>query len=194
MSEKHFIYNGYNIRVTKTKRKSLSLEVDRDLNVTIRAPRFCPDSDIYDFLTDHEDWIEKAVAKIEAKRAKAEEMKNVLPKLSELEIEELRKSAQTVFERRVAYYAPLVGVNYGRVTVRIQKTKWGSCSGKGNLNFNLALMRAPIEILDYVVVHELCHILEMNHSPAFWAHVENILPDYKSRRKWLKDNGAMLSL
>jgi predicted metal-dependent hydrolase len=82
-----------------------------------------------------------------------------------------------------------MGVEYGRITIRMQKSRWGSCSGKGNLNFNCLLMRTPDEIIDYVVVHELCHLKEMNHSPRFWAEVEKIFPDYKERRKWLKDHG-----
>ena len=94
----------------------------------------------------------------------------------------------------LALYAPLVGVDYGRVTLRMQKTRWGSCSPQGNLNFNILLMLAPAQVLDYVVVHELCHRLEMNHSPAFWAQVERVLPDYRQRRKWLKDFGGSLML
>ena len=82
-----------------------------------------------------------------------------------------------------------MNLQYGRITIRNQKTRWGSCSGKGNLNFNCLLMLAPDEIVDYVVVHELCHLIEMNHSKAFWAQVENVLPDYRERRKWLKDHG-----
>ena len=81
---------------------------------------------------------------------------------------------------------------YGRITIRNQKTRRGSCSSKGNLNFNVALMRAPIEVLDYVVVHELCHRKHMNHSKEFWAEVARILPDYKTQEKWLKDNGKKL--
>ena len=88
--------------------------------------------------------------------------------------------------------APLVGVSYGGITIRAQKTRWGSCSSKGNLNFNCLLLLAPAEVLDYVVVHELCHRREMNHSPKFWAEVERVLPDYDARRKWLKENGPGL--
>ncbi|MDE6567167.1 MAG: M48 family metallopeptidase, partial [Lachnospiraceae bacterium] len=87
------------------------------------------------------------------------------------------------------YYARQIGVDYGRITIRNQKTRWGSCSGKGNLNFNCLLMLAPAEIQDYVVVHELCHRREMNHSPRFWAEVAKIMPDYQERRKWLKEHG-----
>ena len=92
--------------------------------------------------------------------------------------------------QRVRKYAPLVGVEYGRITIRMQKSRWGSCSSKGNLNFNCLLMAMPEEIRDYVVIHELCHRKQMNHSDKFWAEVEKIMPDYKIKRKWLKENGG----
>ena len=82
-----------------------------------------------------------------------------------------------------------MGVSDGSITVREQKTRWGSCSAKGNLNFNWKLVLMPEEILDYVVVHELAHRLQMNHSTEFWDEVEKILPDYRKRRQWLKENG-----
>ena len=100
-----------------------------------------------------------------------------------------RKQAAEVIKARCRYYAPVMGVSYGTVTIREQKTRWGSCSTKGNLNFNWKLVLMPPEILDYVVVHELAHRIQMNHSAAFWAEVGKILPDYKERRQWLKVNG-----
>jgi predicted metal-dependent hydrolase len=108
--------------------------------------------------------------------------------LSSQEVKLLVTRAKRIIPQRVRYYADIMGVTYGRITIRMQKSRWGSCSGKGNLNFNCLLMRTPETILDYVVVHELCHLKEMNHSPRFWAEVEKILPDYKERRKWLKDH------
>jgi predicted metal-dependent hydrolase len=104
----------------------------------------------------------------------------------------LADEALRVIPERVRFYAPVVGVTYGRITIRNQRTRWGSCSAKGNLNFNCLLMKAPPEVLDYVVVHELCHRLEMNHSPRFWAQVERVLPDYKVSRKWLREHGNEL--
>ena len=92
----------------------------------------------------------------------------------------------------MAYYAPQIGVDYGRITIRCQRTRWGSCSAKGNLNFNCLLMLAPPEVLDSVVVHELCHRREMNHSPRFYALVLRVFPDYHRWDRWLKDNGPAL--
>ncbi|MBE5867311.1 MAG: M48 family metallopeptidase [Lachnospiraceae bacterium] len=115
------------------------------------------------------------------------EDKNSMKKFTETEIAELKKLAKKYIPGRVAYYAALIPVSYGRIAIRCQKTRWGSCSQKGNLNFNCLLMKLPPEIIDYVVVHELCHRLQMNHSRLFWAEVEKVLPDYKKRRKWLKE-------
>ena len=95
---------------------------------------------------------------------------------------------------RVAHFAPLVGRQPGRITIREQKTRWGSCSAKKNLNFNWKLMLAPPDVLDYVVVHELCHLIHLDHSPAFWALVGSVLPDYRARRRWLKEHGDELML
>lgn len=92
------------------------------------------------------------------------------------------------------WFAPRLGSRLGpaRVTIREQKTRWGSCSRKGNLNFNWKLIRAPQEALDYVVVHELCHLYEFNHSPGFWRMVESVLPDYEQWKRWLAQHGQNL--
>ena len=99
------------------------------------------------------------------------------------------KRAKKEIPARVDFYAKHMGVEYGRIAFRAQKTRFGSCSSKGNLNFNLAIMLMPSEIIDYVIVHELSHLKQMNHSKAFWYEVERVLPDYKPRRDWLKSNG-----
>lgn len=105
-----------------------------------------------------------------------------------------RKAAKEYFAARVAYYESIIGVTHNSISIRDQKTRWGSCSSNGNLNFNWRLMLAPPRVLDYVVVHELCHRKEMNHSKAFWHTVEMVLPDYKELRKWLRENGRTLVL
>lgn len=91
-----------------------------------------------------------------------------------------------------AHFAPLVGVDYGRITIRAQRTRWGSCSAQGNLNFNCLLMLTPDDVIEYVVVHELCHRKEMNHSARFLAEVERVLPQYRESRRWLKEHGGGL--
>ena len=102
------------------------------------------------------------------------------------------KIARDIFTQKTAYYASIMHVSYGRISIREQKTRWGSCSSQGNLNYNWRLIFAPENVLDYIVVHELAHRKEMNHSAAFYNIVEEILPNYKSCQKWLRDNGTML--
>ena len=103
-----------------------------------------------------------------------------------------RNAAREVFTNRVEYYHRFTGGHYTSITIRDQKTRWGSCSSKGNLNFNWRLIFAPEKVLDYVVVHELAHRKEMNHSPAFYAVVASVMPEYKTYEKWLRDNGRTL--
>ena len=105
-----------------------------------------------------------------------------------------RDKARARFESRVAYYHKITGGRYTSVTVRDQKTRWGSCSSRGTLSFNYRLIFAPPEILDYVVVHELCHLTHMNHSKDFWHMVGTVMPDYKIYKNWLKDHGQELTL
>ena len=173
----HFTYE-----LIRAKRRSMSLKVDLDGTITVRAPYRMPVQTADWFVEGHRDWIEvrlKAGARIMAER----------PAYTNKERAEGRKRAAEIIEARCRYYAPVMGVSYGTVTIREQKTRWGSCSAKGNLNFNWKLVLMPQEILDYVVVHELAHRIQMNHSAAFWAEVGKILPDYKERRQWLKVNG-----
>lgn len=115
-----------------------------------------------------------------------------MSQVEKLTMEAMHKLADKALEiipSRAAYFAQLVGVTYGRITIRNQKSRWESCSGNGNLNFNCLLMLVPTEVLDYVIVHELCHRKEVNHSQKFWVEVENILPDYRKQKLWLKEHG-----
>lgn len=104
------------------------------------------------------------------------------------------KKAKELITERLEFFSEKIGVKINTVRFKNQKTRWGSCSQKGNLNFNWKLVMAPMVIVDYVIVHELCHIKQMNHSPKFWLLVGAQMSDYKRMRKWLKDNGSKLSL
>lgn len=105
-----------------------------------------------------------------------------------------RDAARTVLESRTAHYQRITGGRYTSVTVRDQKTRWGSCSSRGTLSFNYRLIFAPPAILDYVVVHELCHLTHMNHSEDFWSMVAGVMPEYKEYRRWLREHGGELTL
>lgn len=105
-----------------------------------------------------------------------------------------KKKAEEVIHDRLQFYNEHYGLKYNRVTFRNQKTRWGSCSSARNLNFNWRLIMAPIEIIDYVAVHELCHLKNMNHSAVFWRLVAEAIPDYKERRRWLKENNHFLGI
>lgn len=105
-----------------------------------------------------------------------------------------RNTARERFNARTAYFRAITGGDYTSITIRDQKSRWGSCSSRGTLSFNYRLIFAPPHILDYVVVHELCHLTHMNHSRDFWAKVESVMPDYRECRKWLRDHGHELSM
>ena len=105
-----------------------------------------------------------------------------------------RNAAKDYFVKRVAFYHQFTGGGYHTITVRDQKSRWGSCSSRGTLSFNYRLMFAPPRVLDYVVVHELCHLTHMDHSANFWGMVERTMPDYRVYKQWLKEHGHELTL
>ena len=142
----------------KSSRKTLAAEIKQG-RLIIRAPHQAADDDIRRFIQKNRQWIETHLAKSRSREAAAKS----IPKLTPEELHNLAQQALKVIPARAAYYAPLIGVTYGRITIRNQTSRWGSCSSKGNLNFNCLLMLAPPEVLDSVVVHELCHRREMNH-------------------------------
>ena len=168
----------------RSKRKTLALQVNGQ-RVIVRAPMRAPLHTIEKFVAEHEAWIEKKLAK------NAELSANTVP-LTDSELNALRKAAKEYIPQRVAYYAPIVGVSYEKIFIRCQRSKWGSCSSNGNLNFNCLLMLTPPEVIDSVVVHELCHRKEMNHSPRFYSLVRSVYPDYDACHKWFKENGAAI--
>lgn len=140
--------------------------------------------DIEKFLISKRSWISSHI------KAADERVANAGDTLSDAEKDDLMDRAEMLIVPRVEHFASVMGVRYGRINIGLQKTRFGSCSQRGNLSFNALLALMPQEILDYVVVHELSHIKHMDHSPTFWAEAERYIPDYRSRRKWLHDHGA----
>ena len=174
------------VKVIRSKRKTAAIQVMAQGNVVVRVPMLMDDADIMEMVRRNADWIRRQKKRLESKRQLEE--KEVI-KLTDREKKMLADKAKNVFKEKVSRAAKKMQVSYGRVTIRMQKTRWGSCSYEGNLNFNCLLMLAPEEVQDYVVFHELCHRKQMNHSKEFWSEVEKVCPDYKKQKKWLKDHG-----
>ena len=171
--------------VIRSNRKTIAVQIRGDVRIIVRAPLRMAAKDIQHFVDSKAAWIEKHLAIIQQRQ------QPVASAFSLEQLHQLADAAKQDIPQRVARFAAL-GVTYGRITIRAQKSRWGSCSGKGNLNFNCLLMLCPEDVRDYVVVHELCHRKELNHSPRFWAEVEKVLPGYRMQRKWLKENGGGL--
>lgn len=161
--------------VIRSDRKTVSLQVKPGGVVEIRAPKRLPPSYIQQFVLEREEWLRRALENSPpAKRDLTEEQQK-----------SFRKLAKELLPPLVEYWASRMGVRPAGMRITSAKTRYGSCSGKGNLNFSLYLMGSPMEAIEYVVVHELCHLRHMNHSKAFWAEVAAYLPDYKERKKKL---------
>jgi len=173
--------------IIRSRRKTIAIQVT-DKGLIVRAPYGVSRKRIMSFVESRTEWIEKQLKKQEEYKKSLE---NIVPLTTE-ELHALADQAKAVIPERVRYYAPMIGVQYGRITIRNQRTKWGSCSAKGNLNFNCLLMLAPPEVIDSVVVHELCHLKEMNHSKRFYEEILKVYPEYKKWDRWLKDNGRQI--
>ena len=178
------------VTVIRSDRRTVSIRVNSDLSVTVRAPRWLSKKEIDRILIEKEGWINRHIE--QTRQLNEKDAESGIRKLSDEDIRRLRELAYPVISERVRHFSEIIGVDYGSITIRNQKTRWGSCSSNGNLSFNCLLMLAPPDVLDYVVVHELCHRKEMNHSKRFWDEVEKVLPDYRKQRRWLKEEGVML--
>lgn len=174
------------ISIIRSSRKTLSIQLKHG-EIIARAPLRMKDKEIYSFIESKKSWIEKNLVKMQ----EHEQAIGDAEPFTEEEIKALAEKAKVIISERVKYYAPKIGVTYNRITIRCQRTRWGSCSSKGNLNFNCLLALFPLEIIDSVVVHELCHRKHMNHSPQFYAEIEKVFPEYRRCNRWLKDNGGL---
>lgn len=173
-------------QLIRSKRRTCVMQMRPDGSVVVRAPMRMPNRQIQAFVALHGDWIARMRAKMQQAAADGQSV------LTGDEIAALRAQAAADFAARVRTFGAQMGISVNRIAIRCQKSRWGSCSSAGNLNFNLLLMLAPPFVRDYVVVHELCHRREMNHSPRFWSLVAQVLPEYQTAVQWLRDNGAAL--
>ena len=176
-----------NYTIQRARRRSISVSVTDDGTVLVKAPYFMSESAVRSFVYEKQGWISKRLALVEKSRNEAQK----LGLLSAEELALVKKKAKKLIPERVAFYSELSGISYGRISIRLQKSRWGSCSIRGNLNFNCLLVLMPEEILDSVVVHELCHRRHMNHSKAFYTEVLRLFPKYKECSAWLKQNGGI---
>lgn len=173
--------NEFSYKIKKSHlAKSLRLEVSRADGVVLIIPKRFPIFLAEKFLLSKKAWVRAKLADYENSASP------VFPKLTSSEEKSARNSARRLINERVNFYATILNLKYNVVAIRDQKTRWGSCSRAGNLNFNFRLVFINPELLDYVVVHELCHLKELNHSPQFWQLVQSVLPDYRERRRDLK--------
>lgn len=182
-------------RFVRSSRKTLSVEIG-PTGLTVKAPYSASKRDVEAFLRKRPHWI---LAHYDAMQEKMEKLsqQNGNSHLSESQKEALEKRyrnlARECITKRASYYAAQLGVTYSSIRIAEQKTRWGSCSSRGTLSFHWRLILAPPAVMDYVVVHEVCHLIHMDHSPDFWAEVESLMPDYKVYKTWLKKNGLALS-
>lgn len=177
-------------KIIRSKRKTVGISVKPGGEIIIRAPRLLPRAAILSFAYEKADWI---LSSYEKQKNRAVPPIDAPKDAATLALEKrYRDAAKEYIPKRVEYYHEFTGGTYNKITIRDQKSRWGSCSSNGTLSFNYRLMLAPPRVLDYVVVHELCHLTHMNHSADFWNMVASILPDYKEYRKWLKENGHTL--
>ncbi len=214
-------------KIIRSKRKSVSLTVDNEGKLIVRAPKRVTKREINALVEKHAAWIRKKQAEKQKQRealtphrflegelffflgekyplqlsdAKESnlELRNgrfQLSNFAQTDAKALfekwyKKEARALFTNRINFYAEEYGFEYAKLKLSSAKTLWGSCSQKGNINLTWRLVMMPPKITDYVIVHELCHLREHNHSKRFWAQVEAILPDYKDRRNWLRENGS----
>ena len=192
-----FVYNKgmmkmkigeYNVEVRRSKRKSAAIKITADMQIVVFVPLYVSDNEIERMVISKSKWIDEHMLKVQS----TIDERSKLEKITFEQIKELADQAVEYIPKRVKYYAEKENFVYNKITIKNLVSRWGSCSTKGNLNFNCLLMLTPDYVIDYIVVHELCHLREMNHSEKFWAEVEKIMPDYQRAELWLKQNGGNL--
>ncbi len=156
----------------------MRLAVHPDARVVVTASRFFGVDAVERFVTKHSDWITKHVEK--AKR-------RIVVRIQKRQISALKRRALALASARCAHFSAIYGFTFKKIAIRAQKTRWGSCSRRGNLSFNYKIAALPPSIADYIIVHELCHLSEMNHGKRFWDLVAKAIPNHKAVRKELRN-------
>ena len=167
--------------IIRTDRKTVAISI-KNGRVILRAPKRLKDKDAEQIIKEHEKWINEKLFEYQKKEAKKLE-------LIEAQISVLKRDAREYFAAKTEYFSKIMNLKYSRITITSARTRFGSCSSRGNISFSYMLMLYPETAREYVIVHELAHLLEMNHSKRFYAIVEQYMPDYKERRKQLKNGG-----
>jgi len=214
-------------QIIRSNRKTLSLSINENADLVVRAPHRLSDNEIQKFISEKSDWIDKKQRLVKAHLEDSENQLSsdqclYLGSLYPLKIDnnnvkpisfngDMFTTANVNRERinlllkswykkrfievalpRLSYFSDKHKLKFNQVRVKKQKTLWGSCSSKNNINLNYLLIMAPMKVIDYVIVHELVHTIHKNHSAKFWQKVETIMPNYKDARYWLKENGHQL--
>ena len=218
----------YEYRVVRSKRKTISIIVERDRSIVVRAPECATDERIRELVQSKNLWLYEKTnhrAKYPAQPAQKEFVageslmylgRNYRLELTDDDVPGVRFQSRFMIPKclapdaarllrdwyserarikiipRAERYANSLGVDYGRLAVSEMKYRWASCSPRGNLNFSWRLIKAPMFVVDYVIVHELAHLLEPNHTDSFWTIVSVQLPRYKDAQVWLRENGHRL--
>ena len=214
-------------QIIRSNRKTLSLSINENSDLVVRAPHRVSDDEIQKFISEKSAWIDKKQRLIKARlkdnlnqfsSAQCLYLGSLYPlKIDNSNVEPIsfnghmftianvnrerislplkswyKKKFIEVALPRLSYFSDKHKLKVNQVKVKEQKTLWGSCSSKNNINLNYLLIMAPMKVIDYVIVHELVHTIHKNHSSKFWQKVETIIPNYKDARKWLKENGYRL--
>lgn len=166
--------------IIRSRRRTIALEIKDDASLVVRAPKRVPHEYILEIIEQKRSWIKK-------KQALARQRKSI--RLGKEQVEYYQQKATQIIPQRVEYYAAANGLKYKRIKINNAQKRLGSCSSRGNLNFSWRIILSPLPVIDYVICHELAHLIERNHSSRFWKKVRELNPDYKECKKWLKENG-----
>lgn len=177
-------------KLIRSRRRSIALMISRDATLTVRAPHFVTVGYIERLIEKRKDWIATKLKRFGVKKELLflGEPNTMTFESREKMVAWYRKQAREILTQRMEHFCKLSGWSFTSMSINSARTRWGSCGPKNSINFSWRLVMAPMHVVDYVVVHELTHTVVKNHSRKFWEAVAGVMPDYKERRKWLREN------